>query len=63
MINNAQPSLSEQLKAACPELTEDNFRAGGEVECQNDMDGKGTYIAKWDLDIPIPDGFTFGKPA
>ena len=63
MTIKAEPSLSQQLLAACPELTQDNFRAGGEVECQNDMDGKGTYISKWDLDIPIPDGFTFGKPA
>tara|TARA_R110000868_G_scaffold60890_1_gene185354 strand:- start:301 stop:492 length:192 start_codon:yes stop_codon:yes gene_type:complete len=63
MENIIYESLSDKLRAACPELTEDNFRAGGEVECQNDMDGKGTYIAKWDLDIPIPNGFTFGKPA
>jgi hypothetical protein len=63
MTNNAEPSLSQQLLAACPELTIDNFRANGEVECQNDMDGKGTYISKWDLDLPIPDGFSFGKPA
>jgi hypothetical protein len=63
MTINAEPSLSQQLLAACPELTKDNFRANGEVECQNDMDGKGTYISKWDLDLPIPEGFTFGKPA
>jgi hypothetical protein len=30
---------------------------------QNDSDGAGDYVAKWDYSKPIPEGLTFGKPS
>lgn len=30
---------------------------------QNDSDGAGDYVAKWDYSQPIPEGLTLGKPS
>lgn len=55
-------SLYEQLLAALPALTEADFNIRtGTILLQNDSDGAGTYIAKWDYPLPIPDGFKLGK--
>ena len=62
MTNNQEQTLTNRLLTICPKLSTDNFRPQGEIEIWNDADGKESYIAKWDLDIPIPEGFTFGKP-
>ena len=35
----------------------------GQINLQNDSDGYGDYIAKWDYSKPIPDGLTLGKPS
>ena len=30
---------------------------------QNDTDGIGDYVKKWEYSKPIPDGLTLGKPS
>lgn len=56
-------TLYEQIRAAYPELTDEDFRPlSGVINLRNDSDGFGDYIAKWDYDQPIPDGLTLGKP-
>jgi hypothetical protein len=41
-------SLYEKIIALYPELTSDDFFPIGTILLQNDSDGKGDYIAKWD---------------
>jgi len=40
-------SLYEKIIALYPELKDYNF-AFGDIRLQNDSDGKGDYIAKWE---------------
>jgi hypothetical protein len=40
-------TLPEKIKAIYPTLTDDDF-ALGVITLQNDSDGKGDYIAKWE---------------
>jgi hypothetical protein len=54
-------SLYDELVAVYPELTIDHFGDGGFILLQNDSDGAGDYIAKWDYEKPIPKGFKLGK--
>ena len=55
-------SLYEQIIAVYPELTGDDFDPiNGSILLQDDSDGQGAYIAKWDYAKAIPDGFTLGK--
>ena len=54
--------LYEDLKEALPKLTDRDFGLLGTITLQNDSDGLGDYIAKWDYSEPIPDGLTLGKP-
>ncbi len=53
--------LFEQLKKALPELTDADFGAFGTIRLQDDSDGQGPYIAKWDYAKSIPDGLKLGK--
>ena len=39
-------TLPEKIKALYPELTERDFIHT--IQLQNDLDGKGDYIAKWE---------------
>lgn len=39
-------SLYEKIKALYPELTDSDFMDN--IRLQNDSDGKGDYIAKWE---------------
>ena len=42
-------TLSEKIKALYPSLVEADFNPnGGTISLQNDSDGKGDYIAKWE---------------
>ena len=42
-------TLHEKIKALYSELTDRDFDpAFGTIQLQNDSDGKGDYIAKWD---------------
>jgi hypothetical protein len=54
--------LWQKIIEAYPEInpTDDFQRLG--IYLQDDSDGVGAYIAKWDYDQPIPDGLTLGKP-
>ena len=40
--------LYEKIKAIYPQLTDNDFGFKGTILLQNDSDGKGDYIAKWD---------------
>jgi len=54
--------LWQKIIAAYPEIKPtDNFLLLG-IHLQDDSDGIGAYIAKWEYNKPIPDGLTLGKP-
>ena len=55
-------NLFEQIIAAYSELTNRDFYPSGVINLQNDSDGLGDYIAKWEYNQPIPAGLTLGKP-
>jgi hypothetical protein len=55
-------NLYEQIIAAYPELTPNDFAPHGVINLRDDSDGVGAYIEKWDYEQPIPDGLTLGKP-
>ena len=53
--------LWEKICAAYPEIKPtDNFRNLG-ICLQDDSDGEGAYIAKWEYSKPIPEGLKLGK--
>jgi len=41
-------TLYEKIKALYPELQDADFDVIGTIRLQNDSDGKGDYIAKWE---------------
>ena len=54
--------LWEKIIAEYPEIQADsNFSALG-IWLQDDVDGIGAYIAKWEYSKPIPKGLKLGKP-
>jgi hypothetical protein len=40
--------LYKKIKTIYPELSETDFGTFGTIVLQNDSDGKGDYIAKWE---------------
>jgi hypothetical protein len=47
--------LYDKIKQLYPLLTESDFSPiGGTILLQNDSDGKGDYIAKWEHPLPRP---------
>jgi hypothetical protein len=55
-------TLYNDLIAALPELTDADFApVTGTIILQNDSDGAGDFIAKWDYSKPLPTGFKLGK--
>lgn len=55
-------SLYDDLIAILPKLSIKDFAAeSGTILLQDDSDGAGPYIAKWEYELPIPDGFKLGK--
>ncbi len=55
--------LWQQIIEAYPEINPtDNFTNLG-IYLQDDSDGIGAYIAKWEYSKPIPEGLTLGKPS
>ena len=53
--------LWEKIIEAYAEIKpSDNFQELG-IVLQDDADGLGAYIAKWEYSKPIPDGLTLGK--
>jgi hypothetical protein len=54
--------LWEKIIEAYPEINPtDNFTNLG-IYLQDDSDGVGAYIAKWEYSEPIPKGLKLGKP-
>lgn len=45
-----------------PELKSSDFGFDGVITLQDDSDGVGAYIAKWEYSKPIPSGLKLGKP-
>jgi hypothetical protein len=41
-------TLYEKLIAIYPELSSEDFSRRGTISLQNDSDGRGDYIAKWE---------------
>jgi hypothetical protein len=55
--------LWEKIVAAFPDIDPtDNFKSLG-IYLQDDSDGVGAYIAKWEYSEPIPKGLKLGKPS
>jgi len=56
--------LWEKIVSEYPELADNDYEAFiYSIRLQNDSDGVGAYIAKWEYSKPIPDGLTLGKPS
>lgn len=56
--------LINQIMETYPELTMSDFDfLTGSILLQDDSDGLGAYIAKWEYSKPIPEGLTLGKPS
>jgi len=54
--------LWEKIIEAYSEINPtDSFSQLG-IKLQDDADGVGAYIAKWEYSKPIPNGLTLGKP-
>ena len=48
-------TLYDKIKTIYPELTDTDFNPmTGKIILQNDSDGKGDYIAKWEHTLPKP---------
>jgi hypothetical protein len=55
--------LWEKIIEAYPEINpSDDFSDLG-IDLQDDNDGVGAYITRWEYSQPIPDGLTLGKPS
>jgi hypothetical protein len=54
-------TLWEQITAIYPELTDADFADTGCISLQDDSDGEGAYIRKWEYTKPIPSGLKLGK--
>ena len=56
--------LWQQIIEVYPQLADNGYTAfTKEIILQDDSDGLGAYIAKWDYSKPIPEGLTLGKPS
>ena len=56
-------SLYNDLIAALPELENSDAFNNLAIILQDDSDGNGAYIAKWEYSKPIPEGLFLGKPS
>ena len=57
----ANKALHELITDTYPELLNSSVFHDGTIMLQNDSDGLGDYIAIWNYDKPIPNGFKLGK--
>lgn len=55
--------LWEQIIEAYPEISPTDWFQDLGIYLQDDSDGLGAYIAKWEYSKPIPEGLTLGKPS
>ena len=54
-------TIYETLVTAYPELEGSDHFVNGVITLQDDSDGQGAYIAKWEYSKPIPTGLKLGK--
>jgi hypothetical protein len=55
-------TLLETIVETYPELATDRTPFHNlQIMLQDDSDGQGAYIAKWEYSKPIPDGLKLGK--
>ena len=55
-------TLWKTITEIYPELTDKDFHhLDGKILLQDDSDGNGAYIAKWEYSKPMPDGLKLGK--
>ena len=54
-------TIYEEIIAKYPELKDSDVLRNKTIILQNDSDGAGDYIAKWEYSKPIPDGLKLGK--
>jgi hypothetical protein len=54
-------TLYEKIMAAYPELVDADFGQFGTIMLQDDSDGQGAFIAKWEYSQPLPKGMKVGK--
>jgi len=47
-------TLYDKIKTIYPQLTDEDFGPRGTIILQNDSDGRGDYIAKWEHTLPKP---------
>ena len=50
-----QQSIYEMIIAVYPELTDSNVFVNGIIHIQDDLDGKGPSIRRWNYEKPIPE--------
>ena len=61
MVRGIKMELWEEIIAAYPEINPtDDFRALG-IYLNDDSDGLGAYISKWEYSKPLPEGMKVGK--
>lgn len=53
--------LFDKIVETYPELTTEDFGLRGTIMLQDDSDGLGAFIAKWEYSKPIPKGLKLGK--
>jgi hypothetical protein len=53
-------TIYETIMETYSELTIEDF-INGTITLQDDSDGEGAYIAKWDYSKPLPSGLKLGK--
>ena len=53
--------LWQIIKNTYPELSDLDFGSDGSIRLQDDSDGEGAYIAKWEYSKPLPEGMKVGK--
>ena len=53
-------TIQETIYVTYPELESQDLLAKG-INLQDDSDGFGAYIAKWEYSKPIPAGLKLGK--
>ena len=54
-------SLYNEIILELPELENSDAFINGTIILQDDSDGYGPYIAKWEYDKPLPAGMKIGK--
>jgi hypothetical protein len=55
--------LWEKIVAIYPETADNDFAIfNKEIMLQDDSDGLGAYIVKWEYSKPIPEKLSLGKP-